>query len=221
MLEELKNMRWTWHQGIGPPMYAYLLLSLLSRDWYRPNFRDNKSTYNALLLGFCLFLKIWHKLIDSHALRKSAITFAQGRVSRLVSIWDNKIRSDSSQVHSSARWTVTSSPKSKYSICVVYQIFRTYHTWKCLHENCMCFVVLLGFLCFVFLLLFFFGGVCGCGCSKQLCVNASVDYNFLWWLAVIWFVSITRARFLSPILKPQSLGIFHPSHLTVFYFYIK
>ena len=104
MLEELKDMRWTWHQKNWDPMYVYLVLSILSnarrvekyevnltsrnwdpvcvylvlsilsRDWHRPNFCDNESTYK-FIIGF--LFEIWHKLIDIHALRKSAITFAQ------------------------------------------------------------------------------------------------------------------------------------------------
>ena len=57
-------------------IYAYLVLSLLSRDWRRPNFRD--SQHITLYCWAFIFLKIWHKRIDIHALRKSAITFAQG-----------------------------------------------------------------------------------------------------------------------------------------------
>ena len=57
------------------PMHAYLVLSLLSRDWQRPIVRDGKSHIKFYFWDY-IFLKIWHKLINIHVIRKSAITFA-------------------------------------------------------------------------------------------------------------------------------------------------
>ena len=60
MFEELKNMRWTWHQETGTPcgvVYAYLPLSILLRDWDKPNLQDNKSICCTLLLRFYIFIK--------------------------------------------------------------------------------------------------------------------------------------------------------------------
>ena len=67
MLEELKNMRWTWHKK-QDHVHASLALSMLLSDWHKPNLGNNKYTHNTLLLGFYIFVK--PKLIELNALKK-------------------------------------------------------------------------------------------------------------------------------------------------------
>ena len=61
------------------PMYVCLVLStcILSRDWRRPNFPTISQHITLYYRGF-IYLKIWHKLIDIHALRKVPILLRRG-----------------------------------------------------------------------------------------------------------------------------------------------
>ena len=77
MLEESTNMRWTSHQGTR---------TLCMLIWYYLYYQETDTdlifaTVSPHITLYChvfIFLKILHKLIDIHARRKSAITFAQG-----------------------------------------------------------------------------------------------------------------------------------------------
>ena len=46
------------------PVYSYLVVSIPSRGWHKPNFGDNKPAYNALLLSFYIFVKLIKSFIS-------------------------------------------------------------------------------------------------------------------------------------------------------------
>ena len=53
ILDELKNIRWIWHQEIRTPCIIFTKLLV----WYTPNSLNSKSIYNTLLLEFYICAK--------------------------------------------------------------------------------------------------------------------------------------------------------------------
>ena len=76
MFEELKNMRWTWHQGIGTTCML-IWYCLYHQEIDIDQIVATIGQHITLYCWVFKFLKVWYKLNDIHAIRKSDITFAQ------------------------------------------------------------------------------------------------------------------------------------------------